>query len=151
MRTRNQTGQVFFFLFIIPIQLDLINTQVRMRPIRQRHRGTCAGDLLHRDSMSQIRHPCPAVLFINGHAEQPKFTHLRPKFWRETVRRIDLGGHRLDTLLRPTMHHIAQRINVLTQIKSHRGMKHGALPLIEQLFNCKHDTRPLSSSYARQP
>ena len=37
---------------------------------------------------------------------------------------VDLGGQRLDPLLRPFVNHVAQRVHIFTQVEFHAGVEH---------------------------
>jgi len=55
---------------------------------------------------------------------QAKFTHLLPKAFRELVTLIYFRGYWCDDITGKTRHHIAKRIDIFAQIKSHPGLKH---------------------------
>ncbi len=120
-----QAGQVFLFLLMGAVQLDLVHAQVGMRAIRQRNRRRYAGQFLDHDHMRQIGHPCPAVFFGNGDAQQAQFAKLFPQFVGEFIGAVDFGRQRLDPLLGKAMHHVAQGINIFAKIEIHRVREHG--------------------------
>ena len=107
-----------------------------MRTVGQRDGGRRPRDFFHRNHMRQVRHTCPAKLFRNSDAQQTQVTKLFPELIGKLVFQIDVRCHWLDALLRKAMHHLAQCVDVFTQIKIHRVHEHGASPpVIEQLFN----------------
>jgi len=101
-----------------------------MRPVGQRDRGGRACDFFNRDRVCDIAHARAAEFFLDRHAQQTKAAHLFPERGREFVLGVDLGGHRFDPFLRPTVHHIAHLVHVIAQIEFHGGVEHRPLPRV---------------------
>ena len=106
-----------------------------MRAIAQRNRGRGARDFLDRDHMRQIGHADAAEFLGHGDAQEAKIAHFFPEFVGKGVAGVDLCRHRLDALLRPAMHHLAQGIHILAQIELHDCVEHRPLPLRRNLLN----------------
>ena len=115
----DQTGQVFCLLLGRAVQFDLVDAQVRMRAIGQRHRGRRPRDFLDRNGVRQIGHARAAEFFLDGDAQQAQLAHLRPQGGGEFIGLVDLLRHRAHALLRPAVHHLAQAVGILAQIEGH--------------------------------
>jgi hypothetical protein len=61
--TANQLGQVLGFLFRRGVDLELVNAQVRVGAIRERHRSAGPGNLFHGDTVGKVAHAAAAILF----------------------------------------------------------------------------------------
>ena len=68
----------------------------------------------------------PAPPYSSGTVmpKQPQLAHLAPQLGGKHVVAVDLGGQRLDPLLRPAMHHLAQGVDLLAQLEPHAGGEH---------------------------
>ena len=78
--------------------------------------------------MREIAHAGAAIVRVGGDAEQAELAEFLPELRRELVGLVDVGGERRDRLLRETLHHVAQRIDVLTQPEIHRMRVHRVSP-----------------------
>ena len=117
MFARDQLGQVFLLLLLGAIQLDLVHAEVRMRAVAERDGGRGAGDFFHGDDMGEVGHARAAILFVDGDSQKAELPHLGPELCGKEVLPIDLGGDGGDPLLRPAMHHVAQRVHLVPKIK----------------------------------
>ena len=94
MLARDELRQVLRLLLGGAVQPDLVDAEVRVRAVAQRHAGGGAGDLLDRHHVREIAEPGAAVFLGHGDAEQAELAHLAPELGREDVRAVDLGRHR---------------------------------------------------------
>ena len=124
MLAAHQLGQVARLLLGGAVELDLVDAEVGMRPVAQRHAGRGARDLLHRDDMGEIAHPGPAVFLRHGDPEQAEVPHLAPQMGGEDVVAVDPGRERGDALLRPGLDQVAQRVEILAQGEVQAGGEH---------------------------
>ena len=129
MLARDQLRQVLRLLLRGAVQLDLVDAEVRMRPVAEADRGGGPRHLLHRHAMGEVAHAEPAVFLGHGDSQQADLAHLRPQLHREGVGAVDLGGQRLHLLLRPAMGRVADRLDVLAERESQGGVEHGASSL----------------------
>ena len=90
--TADKLGQVFFFLLVGAVAVDLVYTQVGMRAIRQANGGRCAADFFHRDHMCQVAHAGATVGFVDGNTQQAHITELFPELVGEQVVPVDVFG-----------------------------------------------------------
>src|SRR3546814_1758421 len=97
MLARDQPGQIFALLLVIAPAADLVDAEVRVRPVGEADRTRRARYLLDRDHMLKIAEPQPAPFFLDGDAVKSELSHLRPQFVaREPVFGVGLGGERRD-------------------------------------------------------
>ena len=106
-----------------------------MRPIGQCNRGGCTRNFFADDCMGKIRQIHPAVLFLDGYAQQTEVTHFLPQLGWKHIGLVDLCCNWLDPILSPAVSHVAQRIDVFAQVKSHCRCEHDGLSIYEQMFN----------------
>ena len=69
MLTADQLWQIFLFLFFRTVAVDLIDTEVGVRPVREAHGSGCAADFFHCNGMGQVAHINATVFFFNGDAQ----------------------------------------------------------------------------------
>src|SRR5215470_17360977 len=86
-----------------------------MRAVGQAHRGGSARDFLHGDAVLEVAKARSAPLLLNGKTEQTELAHLRPKFAREDIAAINLGGARCDAILGETADGLAQLVDIFAQ------------------------------------
>ncbi|MNO77088.1 hypothetical protein D3C76_681860 [compost metagenome] len=90
----DQPGQVFGFLLLGAVALDLVDAEVGVRTVGQRHRSRTAADLFHGDHVRQVAQRRAAEFLFHGDAEQAHVTELLPHVHGEGVFRVDLRGAR---------------------------------------------------------
>ena len=112
---RDQLWQIFPFLRLVAVALDLVDAQVGVRAVAQADRGARAADLLHRDHVGEVAHVRAAVFLGHGDAQDTELAHLAPEIHRELVAAVDLGRALLDLGLRERVHGIAQRVDVFAE------------------------------------
>ena len=64
--------------------------------------------------MGNVAKTGAAELFFDGHAQKAQLAHLGPKFGREFVFAVDLGGHWFDAFLRPAVYHLTHGRDVFS-------------------------------------
>ena len=131
MLATDQLGQVLGFLRGVAVAADLVHAQVAVRAVGQAHRGAGARDFLHRHHVREVAHVGAAILLGHGHSEHAQRTELAPYVHRKLVTVIDLGGTRRDFRLCKITHRIAQRVNLVTELKVQTGQArraHGGTP-----------------------
>ena len=111
----DQLGQIFAFLRVVAVPADLIDAQVRMRPVGEADRAGRARDLLHRDAMLEIAEPGAAPLLLDRDPVHAELAELRPQIARERVGTVDLVGARRDLVGREAAHAVAQHVGGLAQ------------------------------------
>ena len=74
--------------------------------------------------MGQVGHARAAIFLRHGDAQKAKLAHLLPQLGRKQVLAVDFLGHRADAVLRPTMHHLAHRVDVFAEVELHGGHEH---------------------------
>ena len=72
--------------------------------------------------------PVAAVVRIGGDAEQAELAEFLPELRRELVALVDLGRQRRDAFLREAVHHLAQRVDILTKPEIQRMRVHRVSP-----------------------
>jgi hypothetical protein len=110
-----QCGQIAPLLLLGRVQGDLVHAQVRVRAIRQAHRGRGARNLLHRDDVGEIAHARAAVALRHRQPEQTELSELTPEVAREEVAAVDLAGARGDPFPGEAAHLIAHGVDGLSQ------------------------------------
>ena len=130
MLARDQLGEILGLLLGRAVQRDLVDAEVGMRAVAERDRGAGPRNLLDSHGMRQIAHSGATVFLGDGDAQQAKLAHLLPQRVGESVLAVDLGGHRRHPLLRPAMHHLAQRFDFLGAVERHRSCEHGLTPFL---------------------
>src|SRR5215831_11756413 len=87
--------------------------------------------------MREVAHAGAAILLLDGDAEEPERTHLRPQLDREAVGPVDLGGERRDMVLGKAAHRRSQHVDLRAEVKV-EGWKscvvHGSINLVEIAF-----------------
>ena len=127
MLTADQFGQVFLALLFAAVALDLVDTQVAVRAVRQADRRTGAADFLHRDHVRQVTHVGAAVFLADGDAQHAKIAHFLPEVHRELVIGVDRCSAWSDLSLGKFTDGIAQGVNVFTELEVETGqIVHGS-------------------------
>ncbi len=130
MLAGDQFRQILALLLGVAVQLDLIDAEIGMGAIGERHGGGRASDLLDHDRMRQIAHVDAAEFLRHGDAKKAERAHFRPELVRKHIGAINLRRARLQLLLSPAMGHRLQGLDLLTKSEPHRMMEHIFLPLL---------------------
>ena len=113
----NQFRQVAGFLIVGAVELDLVDRQLRVRPVAQPHRGRGAADFLHGHHVLQITHGGAAIGLVGGNPQQAQAAHLGPQVLGEFVAFVDGGGPGGDFLGGETADGIPQHVGRLAEIE----------------------------------
>ena len=137
MLAGTQLRQVSPLLLVRAVQFQLVDAQVGMGPVGQADAGRGAGDFLDGDGVGQITHPRSAVFLGDGDAQQAQLAHLAPQGGGKLVRSVNLRRDRLDPVLSPAVHGLAQRVHILAQVEFHASGEHppNPSPVIERSFS----------------
>jgi len=122
----DQFGQVFGFLFVIAVAVDLVDAEVGMRAVGQRHRGRATADFFHDHHVGQVTQAGTAVLFRHGDAKQAHVTEFAPQVSGEQVVDVDLSRARGDLFGDEGLNLIAQHVDGFTEGKVQGWIAHGA-------------------------
>ena len=124
MFARDEFGQVFPFLLWGSVEIDLIDAEIRMRPIGEADAGRCAGNLFDHHRMGQIAQPHAAKFFIDGYPENPNISQLLPQLRRKLIVAIHISSQGFNLVLCKTMHQCLKGVDILAKIETHAGCKH---------------------------
>ncbi|MNO81649.1 hypothetical protein D3C76_728990 [compost metagenome] len=92
MLAADQLGQVFGFLLVGAIAVDLVDAQVGVGTVGEGDRGRAAADFFHGHHVGQVAQAGAAVFFRYGNAQQAHVTELAPHVGGEQVFLVDLRG-----------------------------------------------------------
>ncbi len=106
--------------------MDLVDAEVRVRAVRQRHAARGATDLFHADDVREVTHAGAAELRRHRDAEQAEVAELAPQVHREFVVAIDVGRTGRDLGGGEAAHRFPQEVDVLTQAEVE--VEHGGHP-----------------------
>ncbi|MNY19367.1 hypothetical protein D3C86_1527970 [compost metagenome] len=126
MLAADQLRQVFGFLFVVAVAVDLVDAEVGVGAVGQRHRGRATADFFHYHHVGQIAEASTAVLFRNGDAQQAHVAEFAPQVGGEQVVDVDLSGARGDLLGDEGLNLIAQHVDGFTEGKVQGWVAHGS-------------------------
>jgi hypothetical protein len=110
---RNLTWEVLLLLRLIPVQHQLVNTQLAVRGIAQPNTTTGPAQLLHDHAVRLVAHSQAAVLLARGYAEKPCLAELGPHVVGERILAVCPRGYFLgDLAARKVLHALAQLVEV---------------------------------------
>jgi hypothetical protein len=110
---RNQPGEVLLLLRLVPVQHQLVDTQLAVRGIAQPNTTTRPAQLLHDHAVRLVAHGQAAVLLARRDAEEPCLTELRPHVVGERILAVCSRGYLLgDLAARKVLHALAQLVEV---------------------------------------
>ena len=124
----DQLGQVLEFLCVVAVAVDLVDAQVGVRPVGQRHRGRATADFFHAHHMGQVTEAGTAVFLGHGDAQQAHVAELAPQVGGEQVVDVDLGRARCDLLGHEGLHLVAQHVDGLAEGEVQGRVTHGQAP-----------------------
>ena len=110
---RNQPRQVLLLLRLIPVQHQLIDTQLAMRGIAQPDTTTRPAQLLHDHAVRLVAHGQAAVLLARRDAEEASLAKLLPHVVGERILAVCPRSYFLgDLAARKVLHALAQLVEV---------------------------------------
>src|SRR5690606_2020929 len=114
---RDQLWQVAALLLLAAVTADLIDAEIRMRPVGQADRRRGAGNFLNGNHVLEIAEADAAIFLLDGDAVQTELSHPGPEVPREFIGAVDLRRTRSDMVLREVPHGFADRIGGLAEIE----------------------------------
>jgi hypothetical protein len=111
----HQLRQVFLFLRGSTPAAQLVDTEIRVRAVREADRRGSAADLFHCDDMREITQAGAPEIFLYGDPEEAEVAELRPQLAREAILPIDVGGKRRDAFRGKLRHGGAQGVDVFSE------------------------------------
>ena len=113
----DQLGQIALLLLMGAVASDLIDAEVRVRPVAEPDRGGCAGDLLHRDDVLGVAEARAAVFLLDRDPVQAERAQARPQIARKLVGPVDRLGARRDLGLGEAGDRVADHVGGLAEIE----------------------------------
>ena len=114
MIARDEFGQIFSFLLWGSIKIDLIDAEIRMRPVGQADTGRGSGDFFNHHGMGQIAQAAAAKVFIYGDPKDPKIPQLLPQLRRKLIVAIHICRQGFNLFLCKTMHQCLKSVDILS-------------------------------------
>lgn len=110
---RNQPRQVLLLLRLVPVQHQLVDTQLAVGGIAQPNASTRPAQLLHDHAVRLVAHGQAAVLLARRDAEEPSLAKLGPHVVGERILAVCPRSHLLgDLAARKVLHALAQLVEV---------------------------------------
>ncbi len=122
----DQPGQVTGLLLRASIAIDLVNAQVGMGTIGQRHRRRATADFFHRHDVRQITQARATVFFADSNPQYAHFTELAPHVGGEQIVLVDLRCAWGKLCGDEGLQLIAQHVDGFAQGEVQAGVTHGA-------------------------
>src|SRR5208282_223122 len=117
MLAGDEFWQIARLLIIIPIAHNLVDAEVRVRPIGEADRARGTRHLLHRNAVVEIAEPQATVFLGRGDPVQAERTYLRPEVAREEVVAVDRRRPRRDLLLGESFRALADHLGALAEVE----------------------------------
>ena len=117
MFAADQLGQVLLLLRLSAIALELVDTQIAVRAIRQAHAGRCTRNFFHGNHVCQVAHVGAAIRLRHRDAQHADFAHLAPQVHGKLIGAVNFCSAGCNFCLRKIAHCIAQCVDVFTELK----------------------------------
>jgi hypothetical protein len=88
----DQARQVFLLLLRIPVEHQLVDTQLAMRRIAQPYTPAGPRQLLHNNAVCLVSHGEPAKLFVGCYTQEAGFAKLLPHLVGEFILLVGTSG-----------------------------------------------------------
>ena len=136
----DQLRQIALLLRVAAVAPDLIDAEVRMRPVAQADRGRRARDFLHGDDVLGVAQAAAAVFLLDRDPVQAERAQARPQIARELIGPVDRLGARRDLGLREAGDRIADHVRGFAEIEVERRkaeLRHGCPLRAEARWRCR--------------
>ncbi len=125
MLAADQFRQILAFLLFVAVSKNLVDAEVGVGTVGERHRCRGPAEFLHGEDMVKIAHARTAVLLAHGNTEQPEIAHLAPEVGGELVFAVNIGGPRGDFGGGKIPDRVPQQDGRLVEIESESGKVDG--------------------------
>jgi hypothetical protein len=108
--------EILLALRLGPVEVEVVDAEIRVRAVRKPDRSGGARDFLHRHHVGEISQARAAVRIRHRHAQEAQLAQLSPHVRRERVLRVDLGGARRQLRVAHALHRVSKRVEFLVEV-----------------------------------